>query len=133
MYTVKRIEDEMAMVKAMFEVLDTIPNKERFSLADVDEKFKTTGGYTGGYRIESHPHRYWNKEEEVYFTGSSLKALAKRGIIEVIDTEDYIYVDPYDKRKRVGTRTIYRMADDVTFEDYKSTFAELLYKKIMAL
>lgn len=128
MYTVKRIEKEMAMVKAMFEVLDTIPNKERFSIADVDEKFKTKY-----YRIESHPHRYWEKEEKIYFTGSSLKALVKRGIIEAIDTEDYIYVDPYDNRKCVGTRAIYRMAEDVTFEDYKSTFAELLYKKIMTL
>lgn len=128
MYTVKTIEKEMTMVKAMFEVLDTVPNKERFSINDIDEKFKTDF-----YRIDVYPHRYWSHEEKIWFTGSSLKALADRGIIEAIDKEDYIYVDPYNNRKCVGTRNIYRMANDVTFEDYKSTFAELLYKKIMTL
>lgn len=127
MYTVKRIEKEMAMVKAMFEVLDTIPNKERFSINDIDEKFKNDF-----YRIDLYPHRYWSKEEKIFFTGSSLKALVKRGIIEAIDTEDYIYVE-YSGKKCVGTRTIYRMDEDITFEDYKRTFAELMYLKTMAL
>lgn len=127
MYTVKRIEKEMAMVKAMFEVLDTIPNKERFSINDVDEKFKKDS-----YRIDVYPHRYWSHEKKIFFTGSSLKALADRGIIEIIDKEDYIYVE-YSGKKCVGTRNIYRMADNVTFEDYKKTFAELMYIKTMSM
>ena len=130
MYTVTRMMEDFEMVKAMLKVIDKVENKEAFTLEDIPEDARHH------YRLDPHG---WYRNEPRNFSGPALSALVKRGLLEVVGKEDYIWEDEYDTdrkgnpKKKVGTRKIYRVADDVTFEDYKSTFAELLYKKIMAL
>jgi hypothetical protein len=127
MYQIDRIAEEMKMVKAMLKVLEAVPNKERFVCSDIPAErrrnyYKPTGC---GYMNDWHD-----------FTGASLSALVERGFLEVLGTEDYIYTEE-DWRgkthKRIGERKIYKVVEDVTFEDYKQIFAELLYKKILTM
>lgn len=124
MYTVTRMMEDFEMVKAMLKVIDKVENKERFTCADIDEEVRHH------YRLD--PHGYYRNEPR-NFGGSALKALVRRGILEVIGEEDYVYTEEGYRgkiHKRVGTRKIYRYTG-VDFETYKREFANLMYLKIM--
>lgn len=128
MYTVKNIMEDFEMVKAMLKVIDTVPNKERFTLADIGDFYKTHP-----YRTITNDRRYTYHDDYFYFKGASLKALVNRGLIEKIGEEDYIWEEEGYRgkiHKHVGTRNVYRVAD-VSFDTYKQTFANLIYLKIM--
>lgn len=123
MFVVNNLEKEIELVRALLKVLESVPNKERFSICDISEEY-----VNGSYRwVDSgYGHR-------VMFNGASLRALERRGLIEAIDSEDFIYWHEGFKKKCVGTRKIYRVVEDVTIEDYKTILAELIYKRIMKM
>ena len=119
MYSIKAVKEDIKMVKSMLKVIEPFRNYGSFRVCDIAEDTK--------HNYHRYDGRYFNL---VDFNGSSMKALVRRGFVEVVDTEDYIYKDRYGKH--VGTRTVYRCTD-ATFEDYKRVLAELLYKSIIAM
>lgn len=123
MFVVKELENEIELVRSLLKVLEDVPNKERFSICDIPEKY-----VNGIYRQVKNRYNH-----EFMFNGASLRALERRGFIEAIDSEDFIYWHEGFKKKCVGTRKIYRVVEDVTIEDYKTILAELMYKRILQM
>lgn len=120
MYQIEALKADVEMVKAMLNVIEPFKNVDSFRYCDIEKEVKK------GYR--KSPYVLFRRSD---FTGSSLAQLVRRGLIEVVGTEDYIYEDRRGK-KRVGTRNIYRHSG-LTIEDYKTTLAKMTYQKIMSL
>lgn len=119
MYSIKSVKEDVRMVKSMLKVIEPFRNCDSFRVCDIDK-------YT-----KQNYHRYDRRSYSlVDFNGSSMDALVRRGFVEVVDTEDYIYKDRYGKH--IGTRKVYRCTG-ATFEDYKRVLAGLLYKSIVAM
>lgn len=121
MFVVKELENEIELVRSLLKVLEDVPNKERFSICDIPEEYI------------NNSYRQVKDRYDRMFNGASLKALERRGFIEAIDSEDFIYWHEDFKKKCVGTRKIYRVVEDVTIEDYKTILAELMYKRILQM
>ena len=125
MLVVDNLKKEIELVNALLKVLESVPNKERFSICDIPEEY-----VKNPYRQVENGYGY---NYEYTFSGASLKALERRGFIEAIDSEDFIFWNPCFKKKCVGTRKIYRVVENITIEDYKTILAELIYKRIMQM
>lgn len=121
MFVVKNLEKEIELVNALLKVLESVPNKERFSIRDIPEEYT------------DNPYRQVEDGYNSLFNGASLRALERRGLIEAIDSEDFVFWNSYFKKKWVGTRKIYRVVEDITIEDYKTILAELMYKRILQM
>ena len=119
MYSIKAVKEDVRMVKSMLKVIEPFRNCDSFRVCDIAKDTK------------HNYHRYDRRSFcLVDFNGSSMDALVRRGFVEVIDTEDYIYKDR--SGKHIGTRKVYRCTG-ATFEDYKRVLAGLLYKSIIAM
>lgn len=120
MYSVKMIKEDICKVDAMLKAISDFADGRPFRVCDIpDEKRK--GYYT--------KRNSWGHCEKFDFNGSTATALRDRGLLEVVDTEDFVYHDGY--RKCVGTRAIYRCTGK-TIEDYKNALALLIPKAILA-
>lgn len=123
MYAIKEMKKDLKRVEAMMNVIsDFADGEQTFRLCDIPTE-KCSNYFT----LENS----WGWTDKFDFTGNSLSALCKRGLLEVVGKEDFIYEMPYSHRKSVGTRNIYRCTG-YTFEDYKKTLAELVYKALLA-
>ena len=121
MYSVNLIKKDIEKVNAMMNVISDFADGTPFKVCDIPIE-KRKGYYT---KVNS-----WDYKEKFDFTGSTARALCDRGLLEVVGTEDFIYVE-YNGRKCIGTHAVYRCTGK-TVEDYKNALAFLIPKAILA-
>ena len=120
MYSVELIKEDIKKVEAMMKVVDDFANGRKFRICDIPlEKRKN-------YYVKQNT---WCGVDRFDFTGATARALCDRGLLEKVDTEDFIY-EEYNGRKCIGTRAYYRCTGR-TVEDYKSALALLIPKAIL--
>lgn len=117
MYAINKLKEDVARVELMLKVVEDFADGREFAVKDIDES----------KRKNYAPSLSWicGKAD---FTGASMDALVRRGLAEVVRTEDYIYIyKDYGckERKAVGTRSIYRLTGK-TIEDYKAVMSKAI-------
>jgi len=115
MYSIDRIKEDVNRIEAMFQVLGEFTDGRTFVVNDIPED-----------RRRNYFRGRWDWCS-VDFTGASMNALCRRGLAEVVKTEDYIY--ERGGRKYVGTRALYRCTG-IAPSEYRATLATLVGRAI---
>lgn len=117
MYAIDELKRDVARTELMLKVVEDFTDGSEFTVKDIDES----------KRKNYAPSLHGCGVSKADFTGASMDALCRRGLAEVVKTEDYIYTykDYGRERKAVGTRTIYRLTGK-TIEDYKAVMSKAI-------
>lgn len=117
MYAIDELKRDVARTEKMLKVVEDFTDGSEFTVKDIPiEK-----------RRKYAPNLKSSWLGNADFTGASMDALCRRGLAEVVRTEDYIYTykDYGRERKAVGTRSIYRLTGK-TIEDYKAVMSKAI-------
>ena len=118
MFAINALKEDMAIVEKMLTVVEDFIDGREFRVCDIPIEKRTH--YRKGCEFGSLC--YYD------FTGTSMSALIRRGLAEVVGEEDYIWTweDWRGKtHKEVGTRKIYKL-NGRTIDDYKKIMARAI-------
>lgn len=124
MYQIEAIAEDVRKITAMFEVLGEFTDGREFCCKDIPtERKKKYFAPRGKFTCND-------------FSGASLRALCRRGILEKTREEDYIYeyktYNSNKTKKAVGSRQYYKCVVP-NVSEYQKVLAELTFKKIMSM
>jgi hypothetical protein len=115
MYSIDRMKEDVNRIEAMFKVLGEFADGRVFAVNEIPED-RRKGYFRGRWDWCS-----------VDFTGASMTAVCRRGLAEVVKTEDDIY--KCNDKKYVVTRTLYRCTG-IAPSEYRATLATLVGRAI---